>query len=336
MTVRRHPLDPLKGPLGQPTRGKTARNRLRRVDNFLTLYDPGLLRRADGLYEGAFFVDLGYGAEPFTTLESAQRLRRINPALPVLGVEIDPERVAAAQFYADDLTHFRLGGFNLPLRLRADGAPETARVIRAFNVLRQYAEGDVAAAWEAMGRSLLPGGLLFEGTSEPYGRVWVANVLRRVDDGRDPEGGETPPLHRTHGRGGETPPLHRTHGRGGETPPLHRTHGRGGVPPPSAPPPATPLRYEGLLFSTNFHLGFDPGKYQAVLPKNLIHRMTPGEPICALMEAWKRAALETMATRVWGPRQWFTAAAHRLAALGYPVALRRRLLAGGYLLIRSF
>jgi len=95
------------------------------------------------------------------------------------------------------------------------------------------------------------------------------------------------------------------------------------------------MRYEGLLFSTNFRLGFDPGQFQAVLPKNLIHRMTPGEPIYALMEAWKRAALETMSTRVWGPRQWFMAAAHRLAALGYPVALRRKLLAGGFLLIRS-
>jgi len=54
-----------------------------------------------------------------------------------------------------------------------------------------------------------------------------------------------------------------------------------------------------------------------------------------LMEAWKRAALETMAARVWGSRHWFVAAAHRLAALGYPVALRRKLLAGGFLLIRS-
>jgi hypothetical protein len=96
------------------------------------------------------------------------------------------------------------------------------------------------------------------------------------------------------------------------------------------------LRYEGVLFSTNFRLGFDPAQFQAVLPKNLIHHMTPGEPIDDLMQAWKRAARETMATRVWGPRQWFIASAHRLAALGYPVALRRKLLAGGYLLIRSF
>lgn len=285
MSVRRHPLLPSRRPLGQLTRGKTARNRLRRVDNFLALYDPGLLR-AGGVYEGALFVDLGYGAEPITTLESAQRLRRINPALPVLGVEIDPQRVAAAQPYADELTQFRLGGFNLPLRMCSDGAPETVRIIRAFNVLRQYEEGEVAGAWAAMTDSLLPGGLLIEGTSEPSGRVWVANLLRRAEDS-----------------------------------------GRGGVSPP--------WRQEGLLFSTNFRLGFDPGQFQAVLPKNLIHRMAPGEPIYALLEAWKRAARETMATRAWGPRQWFVAAAHRLAALGYPVVLRRKLLTNGFLLIRS-
>jgi hypothetical protein len=315
MSARRHPLAPLKHPLGQPTRGKTARNRLRRVDTFLALYDPGLVRREDGSFAGAYFVDLGYGAEPVTTLESAQRLRRINPGLPVLGVEIDPERVAAAQPYADELTQFRLGGFNLPLRLRDDGSQEVARAIRAFNVLRQYEEEAVPAAWEAMGRGLLPGGLLIEGTSEPFGRVWVANVLRKVDDGRDIAGGGTPPLHGARGRGGVSPPAGS---------------------PPVTPPPAAPLRYEGLLFSTNFRAGFDPGQFQPVLPKNLIHRMTPGEPISSLMEVWQRAARETMAARIWGPRQWFVAAAHRLAALGYPVTLRRKLLAGGYLLVRSF
>lgn len=314
MSARPHPLASPKRPLGQPTRGKTARNRLRRVDIFLALVDPGLLRRADGPYDGAFFVDLGYGAEPLTTLESAERLRRINPALPVLGVEIDPERVAAAQPYADDLTHFRLGGFNLPLRLRADGSQEAARVIRAFNVLRQYEEGEVTAAWDAMGQSLLPGGLLIEGTSEPFGRVWVANVLRR-----DPHPG---PLPGGEGVRSHTGPFPGEEGVRSHTGPLLGGECAG-------------MRYEGLLFSTNFRLGFDPGQFQAVLPKNLIHRMTPGEPIYALMEAWKRAALETLATRVWGPRQWFTAAAHRLAMLGYPVALRRRLLAGGFLLIRS-
>jgi hypothetical protein len=304
MSARPHPLAQPKRPIGQSTRGKTVRNRLRRVDTFLALYDSGLLLRQDGLFAGAFFVDLGYGAEPFTTLESAERLRRINPALPVLGVEIDPERVSAAQSYADDLTQFRLGGFNLPLRLRSDGVQETVRVIRAFNVLRQYEESQVAGAWETMGKSLLPGGLLIEGTSEPFGRVWVANVLRR----------ETCP-HPSPLPGGE----------GMRAGARFLSSGEG-----------TALRYEGLVFSTNFRLGFDPGDFQAVLPKNLIHRMTPGEPIHALMEAWKRAARETMAARAWGPRQWFVAAGHRLAALGYPVVLRPKLLTSGFLLIRRF
>jgi hypothetical protein len=69
-----HPKAPPKRPLGEPTRGKTARNRLRRVDNFLAMYDPSLLRRSDGDFAGAWVVDLGYGEEPWTTLESAARL----------------------------------------------------------------------------------------------------------------------------------------------------------------------------------------------------------------------------------------------------------------------
>ncbi len=162
-------------PLGQPTRGKTARNRLRKVDVFLMLYDPALIRRTDGEYAHAIYVDLGYGAEATTTLESAARLRTLHPGLPVLGVEIDPQRVAAAQPYADRLTHFRLGGFNLPL-----AAGETVRILRAFNVLRQYEEAEVSPAWAAMGDALLPGGLLLEGTSNPTGRVWCTNVLRKT------------------------------------------------------------------------------------------------------------------------------------------------------------
>lgn len=288
MSDQRRPQAAPRRPLGQPTRGKTARNRLRRVDTFLALYDPGLFCREGGAYAGSLVVDLGYGFEPVTTLETAARLRRINPELRVLGVEIDPDRVAAAQPYADELTCFRLGGFNLPLRLRGDGTAERARVIRAFNVLRQYPESEVAAAWEMMGRSLLPGGLLIEGTAEPFGRVWVANLLRR-----GPHSGLT---------AGEAD---------------------------------AGLRHEGLVFSTNFRLGFDPAAFQAVLPKNLIHRVIPGEPIHTFFAAWKRAAQETSATQVWGMRQWFVAAAQRLAALGYAVALRRKLLDSGYLLVRD-
>ncbi|MGD9100162.1 MAG: methylase, partial [Anaerolineae bacterium] len=146
MTMAHHPHPPPE----QSTRGKTARNRLRRVDNFVLLCAPDLVRRRDGDFVHAPFVDLGYGAEPWTTLESAARLRRLNPTLPVLGVEIDPERVAAAQPFADGLTQFRQGGFDLPLSSGADGRPQRARLIRAFNVLRQYDEAAVAGAHAAL------------------------------------------------------------------------------------------------------------------------------------------------------------------------------------------
>lgn len=173
---RYHPKAMPRRPQGQETRGKTARNRLRRVDNFLCLYDPALIRREHGPFANALFVDLGYGAEPFTTLESAARFRRLNPTLPVLGVEIDAERVATAQPFADERTHFRLGGFNLPLQ-----AGEGVRCIRAFNVLRQYEESAVAGAYALLARQLLPGGLLIEGTSDPFGRIWVAHLLRKSE-----------------------------------------------------------------------------------------------------------------------------------------------------------
>jgi len=170
-----HPKHPASHkPQGQVTRGKTASNRLRQVDHFVLRYDPGLLTRRDGAYANALVVDLGYGAEAITTLEMGARFRRLNPDLAILGVEIEPERVAAAQPYASEQTFFRLGGFNLPLQ---EG--ESVRLIRAFNVLRQYEETQVRSAWEQMGSSLLPGGLLVEGTASPSGSLWVANILRK-------------------------------------------------------------------------------------------------------------------------------------------------------------
>jgi hypothetical protein len=142
------------------------------------MYDPGLLKRTDGDFAHALFVDLGYGAEATTTLESAARFRKFNPKLPVLGVEIDPERVTAAQPFAETLISFRLGGFNLPLL-----PGETVRLIRAFNVLRQYEETDFAPAYERLGQYMLPGGLMIEGTSDPFGRIWAANVVRKMETG---------------------------------------------------------------------------------------------------------------------------------------------------------
>jgi hypothetical protein len=164
-----------KKPVGQPTRGKTASNRLRRVDNFILLYEPSLLTRTDGLFADSMFVDLGYGFDARTTLESASRFRQANPDLRVLGVEIDKERVEAALPFADEKTFFRLGGFNLPLK---EGEP--VRLIRVFNVLRQYEEKDFAPAYDRLAQYMLPGGLMIEGTSNPFGSIWVANVVRKT------------------------------------------------------------------------------------------------------------------------------------------------------------
>jgi hypothetical protein len=49
-------------------------------------------------------------------------------------------------------------------------------VVRAFNVLRQYAEGEVPDAWTRVQQRLAPDGLLVDGTCDEIGRraTWVA------------------------------------------------------------------------------------------------------------------------------------------------------------------
>lgn len=82
-------------PQGQPTRGKTALNRLRQVDAYIALAHTGVLSSRSPLV-----VDVGYGAYPWTALEMFERWLPINPRLRLLGLEIDSERVAVAQPYA--------------------------------------------------------------------------------------------------------------------------------------------------------------------------------------------------------------------------------------------
>lgn len=267
-----HPRQAPKKPLGQVTRGKTARNRLRPVDNFFLKYDPGLLTRRDGAFAKALFVDLGYGAEAVTTLETAARLRRISPDLGLLGVEIEAERVARGLPFADERTFFRLGGFNIPLL-----PGESIRAIRAFNVLRQYEEAEVAPAWAQMARGVLPGGLLVEGTSNPFGSILATNVLRRTQDD------------------------------------------------------SAPWRQEALVFYTNFRLGFDPVEFQTILPKNFIHRVTPGKPIYDFFEAWKASAAEAAPMRAFGLRAWFVASAEGLSRRGYRIRMQKKWLNRGWL-----
>lgn len=134
------------------------------MDNWIVATLAGALRAA----ADPLVVDLGYGATPITAVELASRLRSVRTDVRVLGLEIDPARVAAAADAADPprLT-FARGGFEL-----AGHAPV---LVRAANVLRQYDEDAARAAWETMCAHLGPGGMLVEGTCDEIGRrgSWV-------------------------------------------------------------------------------------------------------------------------------------------------------------------
>ena len=155
-------------PVGTITRGTTNPNRLRRVDRWLA--GPQSWRLLRGT-EPPVVVDLGYGSSPVTALELHDRLRRVRADVEVVGIEIDADRVArAASLEREGLT-FRRGGFEVPL---PDG--RAATVVRAFNVLRQYDESEVASAWSTVQARLAPHGLLVDGTCDELGRLstWVA------------------------------------------------------------------------------------------------------------------------------------------------------------------
>lgn len=151
-------------PQGFITRGTTNPNRLRRNDNWITDH-PHL--RAALLRPGALLVDLGYGASARTTLELADRIRQRLAPVEIIGLEIDPDRVAAAAPYAHAGASFQLGGFEL--------AGLRPSVVRAMNVLRQYDVAAAAAAWSEICGNLAPGGYLVEGTCCEWGRLasWV-------------------------------------------------------------------------------------------------------------------------------------------------------------------
>jgi SAM-dependent methyltransferase len=230
-------------PVGRITRGTTGRRRLRRVDRWLLAAHPRLVAVPDLLV-----VDLGFGASPVTTLDLAARLQRVNPTASVVGLDIDPVRVAAAAGAGEPRVRFATGGFEL--------AGLQPHIVRALNVLRQYDEADVAPAWERMCTQLRPGGLLVEGTCDELGRwgSWVS-----VDR--------------------------------------------------SGP--------RSLTLAVD--LSAPPAAVAARLPKLLIARNVPGEPVHRLLsgldDAWRRhAGIGAVA-----PRQRFAAAVADLRHAGVPV-----------------
>ncbi|MGV8969907.1 MAG: class I SAM-dependent methyltransferase [Microbacteriaceae bacterium] len=156
-------------PIGQITRGTTGTNRLRRVDRWIA-HLPVVAKTSDPLV-----VDLGYGASATTSLELHHRLSRVRPDIEIIGIEIDPARVASANERAKPGVSFVRGGFEVPLP-----GGRAAAVIRALNVLRQYDDSAVLENWRLMVDRLQPGGVLVEGTCNEVGRVasWVDVTAR--------------------------------------------------------------------------------------------------------------------------------------------------------------
>ena len=158
----------LKKPIGTVTRGTTNPNRLRRVDRYIASLE--VIRKA----AQPILVDLGYGASPITAIELLDRVRKVNPECRVIGVEIDRERVERGLAVATEQLNFVLGGFEVPMPASLP-SQQKVDVIRAFNVLRQYSEAEVEAAWALMRGRLSENGVLVEGTCDEIGRLasWV-------------------------------------------------------------------------------------------------------------------------------------------------------------------
>src|SRR3954453_3220758 len=225
-------------------------NRLRRCDRWIAGPQGWRLRRSP---TPPVIVDLGYGASPVTAVELHDRLRRVRPDVQVVGIEIDPARVAAAKPLEREGLAFRLGGFEVPL----DGAARPT-VVRAFNVLRQYAEEEVPAAWARVQERLAPDGLLVDGTCDEIGRraAWVA-----VD---------------------------------------------------AAGP---------VILTISIRLGGleRPSDVAERLPKSLIHRNVPGEPVHAYLAALDGAWARQAARGTFGVRQRWIATVGAVRDGGWPV-----------------
>ena len=125
----------------------------------------------------ATVVDLGFGYSPVTALELHDRLtKEVRADLEVVGIEIDPERVAAAKSLSRPGLRFVHGGFDLPIPGKVD-------VVRAANVLRQYDEAEVWPAWRAIGERLAPEGLIVDATCDEVGRIGTWLAVRKQPGG---------------------------------------------------------------------------------------------------------------------------------------------------------
>jgi hypothetical protein len=229
------------------------------VDRWITQALRPVLRAASR----PLVIDLGFGASPVTTLELYRLVRTVAPDAEVIGLEIAPERVAAARRRLAELRAagadlpglgFALGGFELP-------GPRRPALVRAFNVLRQYPEERAWASWARLRAGLADGGVLVEGTCDEIGRraVWVTLPGEGQEQAQDL-----------------------------------------------------------ITFSTRVASLGRPSDLAERLPKTLIHRNVPGEPVHQFLRDFDRAWDAAAPYSAFGPRQRWLAAVTSLAA-AWPV-----------------
>ena len=281
-------------PDGEITRGTTNSGRLRRADRWITQTQRSVLLAAGG----PLIVDLGFGASLVTTLELYRRVRAVAPDAEVTGLEIDPARVmsassqlAALRAAGDELPglSFVTGGFELPV-------PRRPVLVRAFNVLRQYPEERVWTAWSRLRAGLADGGILVEGTCDEIGRraVWVTLPAR-------PEIRETPSRQAAVREIGAGQAAARQ-AVGGQAAAGQAAAGR---------PSARGSGGQALItFAARLASLERPSDLAERLPKALIHRNVPGEPVHQFLRDFDRAWDHAAPYSAFGPRQrWLTAVA---------------------------
>ncbi|WP_338897504.1 class I SAM-dependent methyltransferase [Streptomyces sp. TG1A-60] len=275
-------------PLGTVTRGTTNPNRLRRMDRWIAATHGAALRRATT----PLAVDLGYGAAPWTAVELLGRLRAAAPRTQVVGIEIDPARVAAAKPYEREGLTFRHGGFEVPV-------PGRPTLIRAANVLRQYDEEEVAAVWERLCARLEPATPL-SGYSPD--RHFPGGLPVGGPGGQAVQGPGGPPVQ---GPGG--PPVGSPGGLlvEGTCDEIGRRHVWVALGPEG---PRT------ITFATRLGSLAHPSDLAERLPKALIHRNVPGEPVHAFLRDFDRAWAAAAPYASYGARQRWIRTVRTLSA----------------------
>ncbi|MGC5345753.1 class I SAM-dependent methyltransferase [Streptomyces sp. DT171] len=288
-------------PIGTATRGTTNPNRLRRMDRWIAAVHGPALRRADR----PVAVDLGYGAAPWTAVELLDRLRTAEPRTAVVGIEIDPARVAAAKPYEREGLVFVHGGFEIPLPGVGSGpgrGPGPRPGSGSGSGLRPVS-GSESGLWPepglrpGSGSGLRPGSAdarPVSGSDRPV-LIRAANVLRQYDEGEVAAVWQrlcarlAPDGLLVEGTCDEIGRRHVWVALGPEGP---RT----------------------VTFATRLGSLDRPSDLAERLPKALIHRNVPGEPVHAFLRDFDRAWAAAAPYAPLGARQRWIAAVRALSA----------------------